>query len=259
MKSLKEKLLETLYIKESNIDDDLYNAALCIPETEIVFKILCALGFGSENDDYINLTIKSLHYEDYIICKPIRDGEIQSVKKLTNILDKILENTNYYCSDEKTKSKYSSCSTYYIHIKNRETYDIIFTIQVTVVGQSRYDRLTYGKSKSSISDQIYFGGKIWSKYYSIGSYQVDSEYNNRIFAGGFWREIHKDTKDTVVVIPNIKKFKTPEEYKALIELSAKKHNNDENYQKAINDLCYSIVKNADKTELDKVIKAYLRK
>ena len=53
MKSLKEKLLETLYIKESNIDDDLYNASLCIPETEIVFKILCALGFGSENDEQV--------------------------------------------------------------------------------------------------------------------------------------------------------------------------------------------------------------
>lgn len=221
-----------------------------IQTTQLMFDLLVALKFGDEDDEYIKL-----EFDNYGKCRAtgMEDeyGEF-GYKKVENIISKNLPDTYRYDCGLDGGYAYNIYDS-----SNIKVFTIIFDYYVpqvvrTMLGKSR--------TKSHLLPTCYFEGETWNKYASQKYVQDEDKYEKDVvLKGGYFRTISRSLKKDVVIIPNIKEFKTVEEYKALIAKAQTKHENEIQNQEAWNELLSNIVKNAPKSELDKLVKVYFQK
>lgn len=219
-----------------------------IQTTQLMFDLLTALEFGDEDDEYIKL-----EFDNNGWCKAtgMKDeyGKF-GYKKVENIISKNLPDTySYNCGLN---------GNYVYNIYDSSNIKV-FTIIFSYYKPDSYIKRMYGETKSHLLPFCCFKGETWNKYASQKYVQDEGRYErDSVLRGGYFRTISRSLKKDVVIIPNIKEFKTVEEYKALIAKAQTKHENEIQNQEAWNKLLSNIVKNAPDSELNKLVKVYFK-
>ena len=221
-----------------------------IQTTQLMFDLLAALKFGNKDDEYIKLEL-----DNFNKCRATgMEDEYGKFgyKKVENIISQNLPDTYWYkCGINGGYYEYNIYDNANINV---------FTINFSYYKPDSYRKWTYGETKSHLLPFCYFEGETWEKYASQKYVQDEDRYESDVvLRGGYFRTISRSLKKDVVIIPNIKEFKTVEEYKALIAKVQTKHENEIQNQEAWNELLSNIVKNAPKSELDKLVKVYFQK